>query len=95
MDMSRGKMWISRQIRFFENNGLGKYLTTVANCTPHLKIADARGDLHNHLKSQEFFSPILQHYAQTLLCPGAHVDKTKLSTKLSTVSVENRPLHLV
>ena len=36
----------STNTSFLEYHRLGKYMTTVANCTFHLKIAHAEEDLH-------------------------------------------------
>ena len=74
---------------FLGNCRLGKYLTTLANSLLSILIADPQADLCKRSKLNNNRWTIFGHFVQSLLRTGSPTHRTKLSTKLSTVSVEN------
>ena len=74
---------------FFVEQQLGKYLTMIAKSLHRFQISDLQADSPKIINLCRIWWPNFGHFAQSLHCTTSPAHRTKLSTKLSTVSVEN------
>jgi hypothetical protein len=79
----------SRYRSFFVDQQLGKYLTMIAKSLHQYKISDLQAYSPKYMISTLIDGQFFGHFAQSLPYTASPTHPTELSTKLSTVLVEN------